>query len=56
MFEHYKNKKHYQLKSECKLQEDGEWKEAVIYSEVGGEDLFVRLKSEFFEKFKLIDG
>lgn len=50
---HYKNKqKHYILEfSNVKIQEEGEWVKAVIYSQVGSKFRFVRSEKEFKEKF-----
>ncbi len=53
-YQHYKSKHNYKINSTCKIQEDGVWKEAIIYSELDGEDLYVRSKVEFFNKFKLV--
>ena len=51
-YKHYKNGKKYTTINMCKIQENGEWIHAIIYREVGGEDLYVRSLSEFSEKFE----
>lgn len=52
-YTHYKNNKQYITANFCKIQlPSGEWVEAVIYREVGQEQLYVRAESEFNLKFK----
>ena len=51
-YQHYRNGNFYVIEEECKIQEDGVWKEAIIYSELDGEELYVRESAEFFNKFK----
>lgn len=53
-YKHYKNGKEYIVINYCKIQEEGEWVDAIIYSSVEGGLLFVRKEKEFEEKFKLI--
>ena len=55
-FKHYKNGKLYTKENlDCKIQlPSGEWVEAVVYKEVGQEQLYVRAKLEFNLKFKQI--
>jgi len=50
---HYKNKKTYTLINFCKIQENDIWIDAVIYKPNDCEELFVRSKKEFQEKFTL---
>ena len=55
IFYHYKNLKLYEYLGPCKIQENDEWVEAVIYKEYKSlvdSGLFVRTKKEFLEKFK----
>lgn len=57
IFYHYKNLKPYEVMESCKIQENGEWVEAVIYMEYNIFPLvdsgkFVRTKKEFLEKFE----
>lgn len=52
VYKHYKNKTNYIIISFCKIQENNNWIEAVIYTEVGGTELFVRSLKEFENKFK----
>ena len=55
IFYHYKNLKLYEYLGPCKIQENNEWIEAVIYKEYKSlvdSGLFVRTKKEFLEKFK----
>lgn len=47
----HKNGHTYTVTGECLIQQDGVWKDAVIYTELG-ELLFVREKLEFLEKFR----
>ena len=50
---HYKNKKSYITIQFCKIQENDIWVDAVIYKPEDCEELFVRTKKEFEEKFFL---
>ena len=55
IFYHYKNFNPYEYIGPCKIQENDEWVEAVIYKEYKSlvdSGLFVRTKKEFLEKFK----
>ena len=52
---HYKNGREYETvekEERIMIQEGGEWVNAVIYKEVGGEILFVRSFEEMKLKFK----
>jgi len=59
-----KNKHIYQLLWECKMKDPttGEWKEAVIYSQVlnsegqCGEEKYVREKQDFLNKFQAVNN
>jgi len=53
LYRHYKNKKYYIIKGSCMIQIDDEWVDAILYRWEGGEKLFARENTEFFEKFKL---
>ena len=48
---HYKNGKKYKIAAKGKLQENGEWVEAIAYTEEGKTDLYFRSEKEFLEKF-----
>lgn len=53
---HYKNGKRYKIAEKFKneklnLQENGEWVEAIAYTEEDKTDLYFRSKREFEEKF-----
>lgn len=50
---HYKNNESYIVKGFCKIQENDIWVEAIIYKPSDCEELFVRSKNEFKEKFSL---
>lgn len=50
---HYNNSKSYLVTDKCMIQVDDEWKEAVLYKEEFGNQLFCRELLEFLEKFKL---
>ena len=50
---HYKNGIHYVVTDRCLIQEDGIWKDAIIYSKVGGDLKFCRELNEFNLKFKI---
>ena len=52
-YTHYKNKQSYQIIDFCKIQENDIWIEAVIYKPIECNELFVRSKKEFDEKFLL---
>jgi len=52
---HYNNKKSYLVTDKCLIQVDDEWKEAVLYKEEFGSQLFCREEKEFLEKFKLAE-
>jgi hypothetical protein len=43
---HYKNGKIYKTIDKCCLQDNQEWKERIIYTEEGGDKLFVRSLKE----------
>jgi hypothetical protein len=55
---HYKNGKIYKTIKNCFdeervfIQENQEWKEGIIYTEEGGDKLFVRSLEEFNLKFR----
>lgn len=51
-FQHYKNNLIYSFKEEVKIQENNEWKEYVLYERDCKS--YMRLKDEFYEKFKEI--
>jgi len=53
LYRHYKNKKYYIIKGSCMIQINDEWVDAILYCWEGGEKLFAREETEFFEKFKL---
>ena len=50
---HYKNKKSYITLDFCKIQENDVWVQAIIYKPNDSNELFVRTKKEFEEKFLL---
>ena len=55
IFYHYKNLNPYEYIGPCRIQENNEWVEAVIYKEYKSRvdsGLFVRTKKEFLENFK----
>lgn len=60
MFRHYKNKETYVVVGKCKIQEDGIWVDAVIYShsfkedkdQFGDQAKYVRSEEEFRAKFR----
>ena len=49
-YEHYKNKEMYFKLDTCKIQENGKWLEAIIYSNTSGKK-FCRTENEFEKKF-----
>ena len=51
IYKHYRNKKTYLVEDFCKIQVNGEWVDAVIYSDEA-DNKFVRSLSEFEEKFE----
>lgn len=51
-YTHYKNQQDYIIKNFCKIQENDIWVEAVIYTPKDNNELFVRSKKEFQEKFQ----
>ena len=53
LYIHYKNNKLYKIVGLCKIQENNIWVDAIKYSSLNSKDIYVRSKSEFFEKFKL---
>ena len=53
LYIHYKNNKLYKIVGLCKIQENNIWVDAIKYSLLNSKDIYVRSKSEFFEKFKL---
>jgi len=48
---HYKNGLTYIPIDKCKIQEDNIWVEAILYK-TQSQELFVRSKKEFIEKFE----
>ena len=48
---HYRNKKPYVKVGKAKIQENGKWIDAVLYTELGKKDIYVRSEKEFNEKF-----
>ena len=59
LYIHYKNKEKYLTINFCKIQENNNWVEAIIYKPFNHADncdeLFVRTTKEFQEKFILCD-
>ena len=51
---HYKNGKVYKIRDMCKIQKDGIWIDAVIYSELDKDELYCRNLQEFNFKFKIV--
>lgn len=54
IYQHYKNKKSYEIVDHCLIQKEYKWIEAVIYKNINGEQLFCRSLEEFGEKFELV--
>ena len=60
MFRHYKNKEAYVVVGKCKIQENGIWVDAIIYSQsfkedkdqLGDQAKYVRSEEEFRTKFR----
>lgn len=52
VYKHYKNKINYVVVDFCKIQENNEWVEAVLYREFAGTQWYVRSLKEFKDKFK----
>jgi hypothetical protein len=52
MYQHYKNRKYYEIVDYCLIQEEHKWIEAVIYKRHTYDQKFCRSLEEFEEKFK----
>jgi hypothetical protein len=56
-YRHYKNGNNYHIVNMCLIQNNnGDWVDAVLYKELGGNLLFCREEKEFKEKFKLVES
>ncbi len=56
LYKHNKSGKVYSVDCTVMLKEDGIWKESVLYSEVGKDKKFVRLVSDFYDKFTICES
>jgi hypothetical protein len=54
-YQHYKNKKYYEIIDYCLIQENNKWIEAVMYTESGRIKKFCRSLEEFNSKFKVVE-
>lgn len=54
-YQHYKNKKFYEIVDTCLIQENDRWIEAVIYRRATYEMKFCRSLKEFNLKFNLVE-
>ena len=55
LYRHYRNKEIYEIINDCEMQLNDEWSDAVIYKNIKFDNLYVRSKVEFFNKFIAIE-